>query len=38
MYDEEKSAGAEWTKELKREVAEASSVQVSDVNDLLAKY
>ena len=38
MYDEEKMLGAEWTKEQKREVAEASSVQISDVDDILTKY
>ena len=39
MYDREKMMGlAEWDKELKKEVAEASSVQVTDVEDVLEKY
>ena len=38
MFDYEKMQPVDWTKDLKTEVAEASSVQVSDVDDLLEKY
>ena len=38
MYDREKMGEMEWTKELKKEVAEASSMLVSDVDDVLEKY
>ena len=35
MFDNEKSNITEWSKDLKREVAEAASVQISDVEDVL---
>ena len=38
MYDEEKVHGYEWTKEGMTEVAEAASVQMTDIEDLLQKY
>ena len=38
MYDEEKTLEQDWTKDLKTELAEACSVQVSDVEDVLEKY
>ena len=38
MFDYEKMQVVDWTKELKTEVAEAASVQVSDVEDVLEKY
>mmetsp|Transcript_42683 Transcript_42683/g.56352 ORF Transcript_42683/g.56352 Transcript_42683/m.56352 type:complete len:154 (+) Transcript_42683:75-536(+) len=38
MYDHEKVQDTEWNKDLKKEVAEAASVQVSDIEDLLEKY
>ena len=38
MYDHEKMHGQEWDRDLKREVAQAASVQVSDIDDLLEKY
>ena len=38
MFDKEKSGEYEWDKETKTQVAEAASVQVSDVEDLLGKY
>ena len=31
-------SGVEWTKELKKEVAEAASVLITDVEDVLQKY
>ncbi len=38
MFDEEKMTLTDWTKDLKTEVAETASVQVSDVEDVLQKY
>lgn len=38
MFDDEKLENVEWTKELKQEVAETSSVQISDVDDVLQKF
>ena len=38
MYENEKQKGYEWTKEGKQEVAEAASVQITDVDDVLQKY
>ena len=38
MYDNEKSCQVEMTKDMKKEIAEAASLQVSDVDDVLEKY
>ena len=38
MYDSEKTTDVTWTAELKQEVAEAASVQMTDVEDVLEKY
>ena len=38
MYDHEKTNTPEWTKDLKQEIAEAASVQLSDIEDLLEKF
>ena len=38
MYEHEKMQEFEWTKDLKKQVAEAASVQVTDVDDVLNKY
>ena len=38
MFDYEKMQSVDWNKELKTEVAEAASVQLSDVDDVLEKF